>query len=88
MSYRKMLKNLCRAGIEGMTDMSGSQAGRREIYKDVVAQLLALVIAVLIVAFVGKWLWNNSVAELFTFARPVRSVWQIIALMLFLSLIL
>ena len=88
MSYRKMLKNLCRAGIEGMTDMSGSQAGRREIYKDVVAQLLALVIAVLIVAFVGKWLWNNSVAELFTFARPVRSVWQIIALMLFLRLIL
>jgi len=83
-----MLKNLCRAGIEGMTDMSGSQAGRREIYKEVVAQLLALVIAVLIVAFVGKWLWNNSVAELFTFARPVRSVWQIIALMLFLSLIL
>ena len=88
MRYRQMLKHLCRAGIEGMTDMSGSPAGRREIYKDVVAQLLALVIAVLIVAFVGKWLWNNSVAELFTFARPVRSVWQIIALMLFLSLIL
>ena len=82
-----MLTSLCRAGVEGMTDMSGSQAGRREIYKEVVAQLLALVIAILIVAFVGKWLWNNSVAELFTFARPVRSVWQIIALMLFINLI-
>jgi hypothetical protein len=81
-----MLKGLCRAGVEGMTDMSGSQSGRREIYKDIVSQLLALVIAVVIVAFVGKWLWNNSVAELFTFARPVRSVWQIIALMLFLNL--
>lgn len=82
-----MLANLCRAGVEGMTDMSGSQSGRREIYKDVVAELLALVIAILILAFVGKWLWNNSVAELFTFARPVRSVWQIIALMLFINLI-
>ena len=82
-----MLQNLCRAGVEGMTDMSGSQSGRREIYKDVVAELLALVIAILILAFVGKWLWNNSVAELFTFARPVRSVWQIIALMLFINLI-
>ena len=82
-----MLASLCRAGVEGMTDMSGSQSGRREIYKEVVAQLLALVIAILIVAFVGKWLWNNSVAELFTFARPVRSVWQIIALMLFLNLV-
>jgi hypothetical protein len=81
-----MLREICRAGVEGMTDMSGSTAGRREIYKELVAQILALVIAILIIAFVGKWLWNNSVAELFTFARPVRSVWQIIALMLFLSL--
>ena len=82
-----MLKDLCRAGVEGMTDMSGSGNGRREIYKEVVASILSLIIAILIVAFIGKWLWNNSVAELFTFARPVRSVWQIIALMLFISLI-
>jgi hypothetical protein len=80
-----MLRELCRAGVEGMTDMSGSN--RREVYKEVIASLLALMFAVLIVAFVGKWLWNNSVAELFTFARPVRSVWQIIALMFFLALI-
>ena len=83
-----MLRDLCRAGVEGMTDMSGSSSGRREIYKEVVAQLIALVISILILAFVGKWLWNNSVAELFTFARPVRSVWQIIALMLFVGLML
>jgi hypothetical protein len=83
-----MLKDLCRAGVEGMTDMSGSSSGRREIYKEVVAQLIALVIAILIMAFIGKWLWNNSVAELFTFARPVRSVWQIIALMFFVGLML
>lgn len=79
-----MLRNLCRAGVEGMSDMSGSN--RREIYKEVIAQIIALVIAITIVAFVGKWLWNNSVAELFTFARPVRSVWQIIALMFFVGL--
>jgi hypothetical protein len=81
-----MLRDLCRAGVEGMTDMSGSGTGRKQIYKEVVAQIIALVIAVTIVAFVGKWLWNNSVAELFTFARPVRSVWQIIALMFFVGL--
>ena len=80
-----MLFDLCRAGVEGMSDMSGSN--RTEVYKNLVASLLSLVIAISIVAFVGKWLWNNSVAELFTFARPVRSVWQIIALMLFISLI-
>ena len=82
-----MLFELCRAGVEGMTDMSGSTSGRREVYKDVIASILSLIIAILIVAFVGKWLWNNSIAELFTFARPVRSVWQIIALMLFIALV-
>ncbi len=82
-----MLRELCRAGVEGMTDMSGSTAGRREIYKDVIASILSLILAILIVAFVGKWLWNTTVAELFTFVRPVRSVWQIIGLMIFISLI-
>jgi len=79
-----MLQGFCRAGIDCMTDTSGSN--RTEMYKEVVASLLALVIAIIIIAFVGKWLWNNSIVELFTFARPVRSVWHIIALMLFLSL--
>jgi len=82
-----MLKELCRAGVEGMTDMSGSTNGRKEIYKELIASLLSLIIAVLIVAFVGKWLWNSSVVELFSFARPARSVWQIIALMLFWALV-
>jgi hypothetical protein len=77
-----MLQGFCKAGIECMTDMSGS----KESYKEIVASLLAFVIAIVIIAFAGKWLWNNSVAELFTFTRPVRSVWQIIALMLFLTL--
>ena len=82
-----MLFNLCRAGVEGMSDLSGSGNGRREMYRDLVASLLSLVLAILLIAFLGKYLWNTTVAELFTFARPVRSVWQIIGLMIFLSLI-
>ena len=82
-----MLFNLCRAGVEGMSDLSGSGNGRREMYKDVIASLLSLVLAIVIIAMVGKYLWNSTVAELFTFARPVRSAWQIIGLMIFVSLI-
>lgn len=71
-----------------MTDMSGSEGtSRRQLYKEVIASILALVISILIVAFIGKWLWNSTVAELFTFVRPVRSVWQIIGLMLFFALL-
>ena len=79
-----MLQGFCRAGIDCITDTSGS---KRDLYKEVVASILAVVIAITIMAFVGKWLWNNSVVELFTFARPARSVWNIIALMFFLTLI-
>lgn len=79
-----MLKDLCKAGIEGMTDMSG--LGRKEMYKDLVASIISLVLAILIIAFVGKFLWNSTVAELFTVVRPVRSAWQIIGLMILISL--
>ena len=79
-----MIKDLCRAGLGCMTDMSGS---KKDMYKDVAASILALLLSILIVAFVGKYLWNSTVAELFTFVRPVRSVWQIIGLMIFISLI-
>lgn len=69
-----------------MTDLSGSSSHRQETYKNLVASLLAFVIAILILSFVGKYLWNSSVAELFTFARPVTSVWQIISLMLLMAI--
>jgi hypothetical protein len=82
-----MLQSLCLAGVEGMSDMSGSGNGRRDLYKQVIASILSLVIAITIIAFVGKYLWNTTVAELFTFARPVQSPWQIIGLMVFLSLV-
>ena len=68
-----------------MTDMSGP--GKKDMYMDVVASIMALLLSIIIVAFVGKYLWNTTVAELFTFARPVQSVWQIIGLMLFISLV-
>lgn len=68
-----------------MTDMSG--AGRYQMYKELVASILALVLSIAIVAFVGKFLWNTTVAELFTVVRPVRSAWQIIGLMLLMALL-
>ena len=64
--------------------MSG--AGRYQMYKELVASILALVLSITIVAFVGKFLWNTTVAELFTIVRPVRSAWQIIGLMLLMAL--
>jgi len=55
-------------------------------YKDIVATILAFILALIIIGFIGKFLWNNSMAQLFTVVRPVQSPMQIIALLILLSL--
>ena len=82
-----LLQRACYAMVDGFTDLSGSDSKRREVYMELVATLLALLLSIVIVAFVGKWLWNNIVIDLFTIVKPARSVWQIIGLMIFLGLV-
>lgn len=81
-----MIKEITAAAVEGMSDLSGSGNGRRVMYKDIIASILSLLISIMIIAFIGKYLWNETVVELFSFVRPVRSAWQIIGLMLLLAL--
>jgi len=79
-----MLKDLCLAGVDCMSTMPGPE--RRVSYKNVIASILSLIIAIVIIGFVGKYLWNITMPELFTFARPVQSAWQVIGFMILLSL--
>ena len=55
---------------------------------DLVSALLAFVVSVLIISFVGKLLWNSVVFDLFTFVKPARSVWQILGLAIFVKLVI
>ncbi len=55
-------------------------------YVGLVSALLAFVVSILIIAFIGKWLWNTIVLDLFTIAKPARSVWQLIGLAIFVKL--
>lgn len=80
------MQRACYAVVDGFTDLSGSSTKRREMYVELTASILSFALAILILAFFGKWLWNSVVIELFTFAKPARSVWQIIGLTIFLSL--
>jgi hypothetical protein len=81
-------KGIVKAVISGFTDMPGSDARRSEMYIDVVATLISFTLAIILVSFVGKWLWNNVVVDLFTIAKPARSIWQILGLMVMISLLL
>lgn len=79
-----MLRDLCRAGIDCVSTPDGPE--KRMGYREVIVSILAFILAVFIIAFIGRFLWNNSVVQLFTCVRPVHSVWQIIALLLLVSL--
>jgi hypothetical protein len=75
-----------RAAVEGFTGTQNSQA-RRDAYVDFVAFLLAFIISLVLLGFLGKWLWNEVVVDLFSFAKPARSLWQIVGLMFFMAIV-
>ena len=81
------LKSVAYAGVDAFTDMSGSDSKRREAYLEIIASLLSFIVAIIIVSFIGKWVWNNIILDLFTIVKPAKSIWQILGLMIFLALI-
>lgn len=80
-----VLSSAIKAGIESFTGMSDSK-DRRAAYVDFIAYLLAYILAMIILGFVGKLLWNGIIVDLFSIAKPAKSVWQIIGLMIFTTL--
>lgn len=83
-----VINAVSRAAVEGFTNPSGAESHRQDpIYAEAIAVILTFVISILIVSFVGLWLWNFSVVPLFEFARPAKSVFQILGLMVFLALV-
>ena len=79
------LSSLTKAAVEGFTSSSNSKE-RRNAYVEFVAFLFAFIISMIILGFVGKLLWNEVVVELISVAKPAKSVWHIIGLMLFSTL--
>jgi hypothetical protein len=76
----------CKAAVEGFSS-NEDPSSRREAFTNVFAMLLAFVISLILLGFIGKYLWNNVVVELVSFAKPAKTFWEIIGLMIFISLI-
>lgn len=81
-----MFQKAAAAAIEGMTNGANSER-KRDAYVEFLSSLFAFVIALVILGFVGKLLWNNVMVELFTIVKPAKSFWQIIGLMILAALI-
>lgn len=75
-----------RAVVEGMSGAPAAEK-RKEVYVDLIAVLIAFILTLVILAFIGQLLWNNVVVDLISVAKPAKSVWQILGLFIFMSLI-
>jgi hypothetical protein len=83
-----VVTKMVNAIVEGYTNPGGTEAYKpAPAYSEALAAILALIISLIIIAFVGLWLWNYSVVPLFEFARPAKSIFQILGLMVFVALI-
>jgi hypothetical protein len=49
--------------------------------------VITVFIMLLILLFVGKWLWNNVLVDLISIAKPVKSVWQLLGFAVLVSLL-
>ena len=82
-----MLQSCTRAIVEGLSPNTLDPVKSRNSYAEFIAALLAFVLAIILISFVGKLLWNEVVVELFSFAKPAKSVWQVLGLFIFASLL-
>ena len=81
-----LLNSACKAAVEGFVNTENPDK-KKQVLVDVLAVVLSFLVALVIVGFVGKLLWNNVVVELLSFAKPAKSFWQLVGLMLFVALI-
>lgn len=81
-----MLRNAANAAVEGF--LNGNVDQKRQAYADFVAAVLAYIVAIILIALVGKYLWNGIVVDLVSIAKPAKSFWQILGLMIFISIML
>ena len=83
-----MIKEAFTAAVGSVTNETGeTRAETRTAYINLVASVLAFLLAIVILSFMGKFLWNSVIIELFAFAKPASSIWHILGLLVFVTLL-
>ena len=81
-----VISNVAEGFVSGMMTTQKSEK-RIDSYVSFLAGVLSFIISLVILAFVGKMLWNSAVTDLFTCVKPAKSIWHILGLMIFVSLV-
>lgn len=81
-----LLENTVRPVVSGFTNHADSKEAR-ESTSEFLVVLIAFFISIVILSLIGQLLWNNVIVDLFSFAKPAKSVFQILGLFVFVALI-
>ena len=73
--------------VQGFANPENSKE-KKDGYIAFVTFLLTFIISLLILSLIGQFLWNSAVVDLSTCERRAKSVWSILGLFLFSSLLL
>jgi uncharacterized membrane protein len=73
--------------VQGFANPDNSKE-KKDGYIAFVTFLLTFIISLLILSLIGQFLWNSAIVDLFTCVRPAKSVWSILGLFLFSTLLL
>lgn len=62
-------------------------AGQQVSGKELFGVLIGFVIWLVIVLFLGRWLWNTVLVKLVSGVKPITSIWQILGLAILINLL-
>ena len=83
----QLLNAAVKSGLEGFVNPDNSPA-KKDSYIELASVLIAFAISLIILSLIGQLLWNNVIVDLFTCVRPSKSIWNILGLFVFISLVL
>jgi hypothetical protein len=82
----QLLNAAVRSGLEGFVNPENSPS-KKDSYIQLASVLIAFAISLIILSLIGQLLWNNVIVDLFTCVRPSKSIWNILGLFVFISLL-
>lgn len=91
-SVNKVLNNLLSSNEEKIEGFNGGHIVIQTIKPESGATtLITLIITMFfylaVISAVGMYLWNNIVVKLISFAKPAKSMWQILGLLILTQLL-
>ena len=79
-----MFISLCRTAVDAFVDTKEDFNGNARLTPGI---MVAVVIWILIVLFVGKFLWNQVLCRTLTICKPIKTIWYILGLIILLEII-